>query len=272
MLNLGDIKLAETLPQSISSDEQVKDICKAIEQRLWEIKKQSAFVLLLPRLNELSEALVDELAWEYHVDFYTLDLTLEKKRALVRKAIAWHRIKGTPAAVESVCSAVFQSASVEENWQYGGEPYHFKVKVIKEPVPNERVIDIIVDAINATKNTRSWLDEIGFYREMFHMFYVGAPMSRLDTVDAWPAKLAAPKVASVLYMSNAFTAIKCIDASYPKYDFPDDGIQVSFYMALVRSIYRSIDTAAATLKAPVARIANSYRTLINSFRRIDIYV
>ena len=272
MLNLGEIKLAETLPQSISSDEQVQNICKAIEQRLWEIKKQSAFVLLLPRLNELSEALVDALAWEYHVDFYTPDLAIEKKRALVREAIAWHRIKGTPAAVESVCTAVFQSASVEENWQYGGQPYHFKVKVVKEAVPNEKVIDMLIEAINATKNTRSWLDEIDFYREMFHIFYVGVPMSRLNTIDAWPSKLTAPKLSSTLYMSNAFTALKRIDASYPKYDFPDDGVEVGFYTALIRSLYRSIDTAAATLKAPVARIANSYRTLINSFRRIDIYV
>lgn len=272
MFDLGEIRLVETLPASIGNDERIKNISETLDKMLWEIKKQSLFVLLLPRLNELSETLVDELAWEYHVDFYKPDLPIEKKRALVRKAIAWHRIKGTPAAVESVCTAVFQSASVEENWQYGGEPYHFKVKVIKEPVPNERVIDMLIDAINATKNTRSWLDEIGFYREMFHMFYVGAPMSRLDTIDAWTAKLAAPKVAPVLYMSNAFTAIKCIDASYPKYDFPDEGVQVSFYMALIRSLFKSIDTTAAILKAPVARIASSYRTLINSFRRIDIYV
>lgn len=271
MLNLGEIKLAETLPQSISSDEQVKDICKALEQRLSEIKKQSAFVLLLPRLNELSEALVDELAWEYHVDFYTPDLPIEKKRALVREAIAWHRIKGTPAAVESVCTAVFQSASVEENWQYGGEPYHFKVKVVKEAVPNEKVIDMLIDAINATKNTRSWLDEIGFYREMFHVFYVGAPMSKLCTVDAGTVRITAPKGNANLYISNAFTALKRIDATYPKYDFPDEGVEVGFYSALIRSLFRTIDAAAISLKAPVTRIANSYGALINSFRRIDIY-
>ena len=77
MLNLGNIKLAETLPQSISSDEQVKDICKALEQRLSEIKKQSAFVLLLPRLNELSETVL-QLTLKKSFHTFQILLTSEK--------------------------------------------------------------------------------------------------------------------------------------------------------------------------------------------------
>ena len=271
MLKLDDVRLEDTLPQSIARYEQVQHICQAIDKQLQNVRQQTSLILLLPRLDELSETLVDELAWEYHVDFYRPELSLEKKRSLVRQAIAWHRIKGTPAAVESVCSAVFQSASVEENWQYGGEPYHFKVKVIKEAVPDTTVIDMLVDAINSTKNTRSWLDEIGFYREAKHTFFIAVPMSKLATIYAGARKFALPDIKNKAYMSSSFTAFKKIDATYAKYHFPAEGVQFTNYTAAVRSLLRRIEGGAAIYKAPEVRKAIFSGATLNSFRRIDIY-
>lgn len=271
MVKLNSDSLKESLPESISGDKEIQAIAIAIQEQRQAIQKQSSLILLLPRLDELSETLVDELAWEYHVDFYRPELPLEKKRSLVRQAIAWHRIKGTPAAVESMCSAVFQSASVEENWQYGGKPYHFKVKVIKEAVPDTTVIDMLVDAINSTKNTRSWLDEIGFYREARHTFFVAAPMSKLVTVYAGARKFALPSVKQRAYMNSSFTAFKKIDATYAKYHFPAEGIQFTNYTAVVRSLFRRIEAGAAIYKAPDVRKAIFSGATLNSFRRIDIY-
>lgn len=271
MVKLNSDSLKESLPESISGDKEIQAITIAIQEQLQTIQKQSSLILLLPRLGELSEVLIDELAWEYHVDFYRTELPLEKKRSLVRQAIAWHRIKGTPAAVESVCSAVFQSASVEENWQYDGEPYHFKVKVIKEAVPDTTVIDMLVDAINATKNTRSWLDEIGFYREARHTFFAAAQMSKLVTICAGARKFAFPNVKQQAYMNSSLTAFKKIDATYAQYHFPAEGVQFTTCTALVRSLFRRIEAGAVMYKAPVARTAVFLQGSINSFRRIDIY-
>ena len=271
MNKLYSDSLKESLPESISGDKEIQAITIAIQEKLQVIQKQSSLILLLPRLNELPESLVDELAWEYHVDFYRPKLPVAKKRSLVRQAIAWHRIKGTPAAVESVCSAVFRSASVEENWQYGGEPYHFKVKVIRESVPDTTVIDMLVDAINSTKNTRSWLDEIGFYREAKHIFFVAAPMSKLATVYARARKFALPGIKQQAYMSSSFTAFKKIDATYAKYHFPAEGVQFTTYTAIVRSLFRRIEAGAAIYKAPEVRKAIFSGATLNSFRRIDIY-
>ena len=91
MLELKDDSLQQILPSSIASDKTVQDIAKAISAKLQLINRQTELILLLPRLDELSEALIDELAWQYHVDFYDYQADIEKKRALVRNAIAWHR-------------------------------------------------------------------------------------------------------------------------------------------------------------------------------------
>lgn len=159
--------------------------------------------MLLPRLDELSEVLIDELAWQYHVDFYDYQADIAKKRALVRSAIAWHRYKGTPAAVEEVCTAVFRTARVFEWWEYDGEPYHFQVRLIEEGVPDERVIDNLERAIQVTKNTRSWLDGLSFYRELLAIIYFAKVLWVHKTVNIYPSKFKIPDVNAKIYVGNA---------------------------------------------------------------------
>ena len=90
MNELHKLNLKELLPSSIAGDETIRNICDAIVEKLQMINEKANLVLLLPRLDQLPENLVDELAWQYHVDFYDYAASLDKKRALVRKAIDWH--------------------------------------------------------------------------------------------------------------------------------------------------------------------------------------
>lgn len=163
MLELKDNALQRILPSSISGDATVKDIVQAISGRLAQLGEQAELVLILPRLKKLPEEIVDELAWQYHVDFYDVSADIAKKQELVRKAIARHRYKGTPAAVEEVCSAAFDTAEVLEWYEYGGKPYHFKVRMVQESIPDEAAMAEMVKAINSAKNIRSWLDSMTFY-------------------------------------------------------------------------------------------------------------
>lgn len=175
MLELKDNALQRILPSSISGDATVKDIVQAISSRLTQLGEQAELVLILPRLKKLPEEIVDELAWQYHVDFYDVAADIIKKRELVRKAIARHRYKGTPAAVEEVCSAAFDTAEVVEWYEYGGEPYHFRVRMVQESIPDETAMAEMVKAVNSAKNTRSWLDSLVFcYRPKGTVCVAGA--------------------------------------------------------------------------------------------------
>ena len=175
MLELKDKALQRILPSSISGDATVKEIVQAISGRLAQLGEQAELVLILPRLKKLPEEIVDELAWQYHVDFYDVAADITKKRELVRKAIARHRYKGTPAAVEEVCSAAFDTAEVVEWYEYGGEPYHFRVRMVQESIPDETAMAEMVKAVNSAKNTRSWLDSLVFcYRPKGTVCVAGA--------------------------------------------------------------------------------------------------
>ena len=69
MNKLNDVQLKTIAPPSINKDKNVQALCDAIDVKLREIAAASGLVLLLPRLDELPEEIVDDLAWQYHVDF-----------------------------------------------------------------------------------------------------------------------------------------------------------------------------------------------------------
>ena len=52
-------------------------------------------------LKPLIEAELELLAWQLHVDFRETAATPAQLAALVRNAIPWHRIKGTPASIKA---------------------------------------------------------------------------------------------------------------------------------------------------------------------------
>ena len=94
---------------------------------------------------------------------------------------------------------MFKSARVYENWEYGGEPYHFQVRLIEEGIPDETVIDNLHRAIAETKNTRSWLDGLSFYREIYGKLYFMNVVAQHKAVTIYPAAFPDQKASGVIY-------------------------------------------------------------------------
>lgn len=173
MIDLSDIKIDQLLPSSIAADKNVQVIAKTMNTELTALSNDIRLCLLLPRLDELPDNILDELAWQYHVDFYEEDMAIEKKRSQIRQSIDWHRHKGTPWAVEQVVTSVFKSAKVIEWFDYNAAPYHFKVVFIKEPLIDDTLLPKLIDVIFSAKNTRSWCDELNFLTEKSSPLYIG---------------------------------------------------------------------------------------------------
>lgn len=183
MNRLENLQLTQLLPASIAADTTVKNISLSVETILQTVAGQTAAVLLLPHLDELPEAIIDELAWQYHVDAYSADFAIDVKRQLIRQSIAWHHKKGTPAAVTDMLSTIYASAQLEEFWEYGGEPYHFRVTVGEDRTDSAQTIDDAIRVIKLSKNVRSWLDGIKFRRNITGTIYLGAAMSKNKKVE-----------------------------------------------------------------------------------------
>lgn len=175
-MNRQDYCIAERLPESLNRD-NLRQVAQAIDEQLHELDALNELICLYPRIDELSSELVDALAIHFHVDFYDQNLSLEKRRALVKNSIRWHMKKGTKAAVEEMVQTVFEGGRVTEWFEYNGEPYHFKIDLLEAPGISQENIDTVVRLVKAVKNTRSWLDSVGFFRKITGPVYMGgAPM------------------------------------------------------------------------------------------------
>ena len=174
MANLDNMKLVEILPPSIKNDAQFQAAATVLDTQLAIVNSKIASVVLLPRIAELPEDVLDALAWQLHVDFYEpVGFSVEKKRALILQSIAWHRHKGTPWAVQQVVSAAFANAEVLEWFDYGGQPGYFKVRTI-DTLTDHEAYQNLIRAINTVKNTRSHLEAIQVEREATCNLYAGA--------------------------------------------------------------------------------------------------
>lgn len=168
MIELKDISMLDILPPNLLTDKKIRVITEALDAELHEITKCIKRCQLYSRIDELPGEVIDLLAWQFHVDFYEpIGMDIKTKRKLVKESIAWHRIKGTPAAVEMMLSSTFgRSAKVSEWYEYDGEPYHFKVSVKTKKFPTMESLGLAKQGVLAAKNTRSVLDSIKTIVEM----------------------------------------------------------------------------------------------------------
>ena len=167
MTNLSSLRLSDIMPARVKTPETLA-LDAALSPELQEITAAITEAIIMPRIDEMPEDLVDLLAWQLHVDFYEpLGLNLDKKRALVKNSLIWHRYKGTKYAVEEIVRLLFYPEfRVEEWFEYGGEPYFFRAVVGGQPTSSAKALGELIGAIWATKNERSWLEYIRFEQEI----------------------------------------------------------------------------------------------------------
>lgn len=134
-------------------------------------------LLLWANIDVMKPDLLDHLAYQLHVDSYEATDSIEVKRQLIKQSIAIHKHKGTVFAVKTAIAAVFEQANLNEWFEYGGEPYHFKVDEITAPLRGDKDVTRLVNLINESKNVRSWLEEVSFARTITGTEFIGGAVA-----------------------------------------------------------------------------------------------
>ncbi|MGN7360011.1 phage tail protein I [Paenibacillus sp. SAF-054] len=150
MTDVRNMSLLDLLPTSIKYDPEVVVIAKALDEQMRVAVDEVYKLPLFSRLDQLTDEEADELAWQFHVDFYDSTLPIEQKRALVKNAFNFHRRKGTPAAIEDLISILFGEGKVEEWFEYDGVPGRFQVVTNNPAVTQERAQEFYraVESVN----------------------------------------------------------------------------------------------------------------------------
>lgn len=159
-----NIDLIKLMPEFMKSDEAVKALSDTISRMLVEALGEADAQTVYGNEDSLSEPQCDELAWEWDIDWYDYNLSLQEKRATIKTAANVKRKRGTKGAVVEFLRSVYGSGELLEWYEYGGQPYHFKLRTDETRTPETEAI--FTKRINQIKNARSVLDAVETRRQV----------------------------------------------------------------------------------------------------------
>ena len=156
MNNHGLIRenLVATLPAALQKDPSAIALAEAMADLLARRPDEIEQLRIYPVIDRLDARLLDILAYDFKVDWWDADYSLEEKRRTLKDSWRVHKLLGTKAAVEMAISAIYPRTTVLEWWEYGGEPYHFRLD-----------INITNDSIDSVKQRRV-LERLEYYKSL----------------------------------------------------------------------------------------------------------
>ena len=208
--------LKQLIPPNLLQDENIKALVESIEPEFEKVKQEIISVLIYPRIDELNEEVLDLLAYQFHIEGYDLATTIEEKRNLIKKAVELHRYKGTKYALLEVLKALNLEGDVKEWYEYGGQPYRFKVDInlkYQGLLPN--AYDKLLNLINEYKNLRSHLEVLNVYAtSQFTQYRATALLSGHD-ITIYPYRITEINLQTTQYRAIGYQSV-ITTTVYPK--------------------------------------------------------
>ena len=171
MINLYDGELADMLPSQMATQTQQRCISYALKKGIQWIIERANMTRTIAVIDSLPEQILDILAVEMRTPYYREEMDIEVKRRIIKRTLMWHLTAGTPGAVEELVAAVFGEGEVKEWFEYGGEPYRFKI--ITNALLTEDMNAYFSEMIQIVKNIRSHIEVIEIHRTVEQELYAG---------------------------------------------------------------------------------------------------
>lgn len=181
MINLYDAEIVDILPESISDPDEVKAVSYAIKKAMQKFLGYCDNAYVYASIDTMPEFALDLLAVELNTQYYDTGLPIENKRELIKNTFIWYQNSGTPSAVEELIAAVFGEGEVKEWFEYGDEPYYFKILTNAQLTPD--IAEQFATIIGNVKNARSRLRKIDIERSVHQTEYaaIGGVVSNINT-------------------------------------------------------------------------------------------
>lgn len=180
-MKLNNIDLVRFLPQFMREDDTSLAFINAIEKQLLDVVKDIKHASIYARIDDLDEYLLDILAKQFNITEYNKSHSISVKRNLIKNCMLVHHQRGTVGAILKVVNDVFGEARIEEWFQYGGKPYHFRVYTSNASASDE-MLEEFERIIKSTQNCRSYLESATVELYQLMDVYCGGTMTQ-STID-----------------------------------------------------------------------------------------
>lgn len=159
MISLYNSNITDILPEALSGRAEVISLSYAINKAMQRLIDYCQNISVYAAIDTAPDDVLDLLALELHTQYYDDSQSIEVKRSLIKNTLVWYMKTGTPASIEEAVAAIFGDGEVEEWFEYGGEPYHFKVRTSNINSTDE-MIQQLTDIVVTMKNVRSHLESV----------------------------------------------------------------------------------------------------------------
>ena len=158
-MKLSTLDFVRLLPQFMRDDTAVQGLAAGLNEIIPSLSDSVRTLSTWDQIDRLSEAELDDLAWELNILWYDTGASVTIKRDLVRNSDKVWQYIGTKWAVENVISTYFGEGHIEEWFEYGGEPGRFRI-VAKNPSLAEETLQEFMNILNKVKRASAKLDGI----------------------------------------------------------------------------------------------------------------
>lgn len=172
MISLRQSRFTDILPENLASQVEVQALAYAVGNQIAQLVPLADGVRVYAAVDTMDHAVLDYLAVELRIEGYRQSQSLEVKRRLVKQAMAVTAKLGTAGAVRQTTEAIYDYAQVQEWFEYGGEPYHFRLLMGGVGASVEE-INQFSQSIERVKNVRSVLESIVFREQSTSTIYTG---------------------------------------------------------------------------------------------------
>lgn len=150
------------LPRVLAEDNRMAALATAIARALLKHLNELEAEKIYTRIDDLPEAVLDILAYDFKIDWYDYDFPIEAKRNLIKSNYYVHRHLGTVGAVREAVQGIYPNSAVEEWFDYGGDAYHFRIALESALPVIPFSTEALLTAVYRYKSLRSHLDDIIF--------------------------------------------------------------------------------------------------------------
>lgn len=159
MIKLYDGQAADLLQNNGKYNPEIRAVSYAIRQEKRRIMDKSNKTRTMAMIDTLPETILDILAVELRTPAYDGASPIDVKRELIKGTLNFYKKQGTPAAVNWIIRTVFGNGGVEEWFDYGGDPHHFRIRTKSgDAFSTLKGIAEFVRLIAVVKRLSSWLD------------------------------------------------------------------------------------------------------------------
>ena len=159
MIDLRGSRFTDIMPENLASQLETQAFAYAVGRQIEKLCAYVDRVHVYADVASMPEKILDVLAVELSTPAYNQKFPIDVKRALVEETLPFYAHMGTPTACNKIVKTIFKNGQIEEWFDYGGNPQHFRVGVegvhfgLGDFLEFRKILE-------AVQRRSSWLDEI----------------------------------------------------------------------------------------------------------------